>query len=142
MTCLLSGSRSANKSWNASTKDEDELHIAEGELYVVVDHRMKFGDELKRAREVLGALPDVGHSEAGKAVAKQIKALQSADVERVCKAHKVVPTKVRNHLNNKTVHQLLYRYVNLRLIKRIQDEKDQIVSNRVDLDAAGKDSLR
>jgi hypothetical protein len=33
------------------------------------------------------------------------------------KAHKVLHMKVRNRLNNKTVHQL-YCYVNLRLIRR------------------------
>jgi hypothetical protein len=151
-------------------KDENELQNAEGELYDVVEHRVKFGDELKRAREALDALPDVGHSQVGKAAAKQIKALnhsphkkwrlifkkempllyeiarrllvmstQSADVERVCKAHKVVHTKVRNRLNNKTVHQLLYCYVNLRLIKKIQDEKDQIASTRVDPDGCWED---
>jgi hypothetical protein len=60
---------------------------------------------------------------------------QSADVERVCKAHKVVHTKVRNKLKNETVHQLLYCYVNLRLIKKIQDEKEQIAaSTRIDPD--------
>jgi hypothetical protein len=48
---------------------------------------------------------------------------QSADVERVCKAHKVVHTKVRNRLNNKTVHELLYCYVNLRLMKKIQEDE-------------------
>jgi hypothetical protein len=68
-----------------------------------------------------------------------VMSTQSADVERVCKAHKVVHTKVRNRLNNKTVHQLLYCYVNLRLIKKIQDEKDQIASTRVDPDDGWED---
>jgi hypothetical protein len=57
---------------------------------------------------------------------------QSADVERVCKAHKVVHTKVRNRLGNRTVHLLLYCYVNLRLVKKLQDKKDKIASTRVD----------
>jgi hypothetical protein len=52
---------------------------------------------------------------------------------------KVVHTKVRNRLNNKTVHQLLYCYVNLRLIKKIQDEKDQIASTRVNTDNGWED---
>jgi hypothetical protein len=60
--------------------------------------------------------------------------LRSAAVERVCKAHKVVHTKVRNRLKNKTVYQLLYCYVNLRLIKKLQEEKGQIASTRVDPD--------
>jgi hypothetical protein len=54
-----------------------------------------------------------------------VMSTESVDVERVCKAHKVVHTKVRNRLNNKTHHELLYCYVNLRLIKKIQDEKDK-----------------
>jgi hypothetical protein len=60
-------------------------------------------------------------------------------VERVCKAHKVLNTKVRNRLNNKPVHQLLYCYVNLRLIRRIEDEKDKRASSRVDTDGRWED---
>jgi hypothetical protein len=41
-----------------------------------------------------------------------------------------VHTKLRNCLNKKTVHQLLYCHVNLRLIKKTQDKKDQIASTR------------
>ena len=44
-------------------------------------------------------------------------AIQSADVERVCKAHKVIHTKSRNLLANKTVQMLLFAYCNLRLLK-------------------------
>ena len=47
-------------------------------------------------------------------------ATQSADVERVCKAHKIVHSKVRNRLVNKNVQMLLYCYVNLRLIKTLE----------------------
>ena len=47
---------------------------------------------------------------------------QSADVERVCKAHKVVHTKVRNRLLNKNVKMLLYCYVNLRLLNRYSNQ--------------------
>jgi hypothetical protein len=150
--------------------EDEELVNAEGELYDVVEHRVKFGDELKRARGALGTLPDAGLSRVGKAAAKQIKSLmhsphkkwrlifkkekpllfeiarrllvmstQSADVERVCKAHKVVHTKVRNRLTNKTVHQLLYCYVNLRLVKKIQDKEEQIASTRVDPDGCWED---
>ena len=43
---------------------------------------------------------------------------QSADVERVCKANKVVHSKVRNRLTDKNVRMLLYCYVNLRLLKK------------------------
>ena len=59
---------------------------------------------------------------------------QSADVKRVCKAHKVVHTKVRNRLNKKPVHQLICCYVNFRLIRKIEDEKDKRASSRVDTD--------
>jgi hypothetical protein len=45
-------------------------------------------------------------------------------LEPVCKAHKVVHTKVRNRLKNKTFHEFYCCYVNLRLIKKIQDEVD------------------
>jgi hypothetical protein len=42
-------------------------------------------------------------------------------------------------LNSKTVHPLLYCYVNLRLIKKIQDKKDQTASPLVDLDGQWED---
>ena len=57
---------------------------------------------------------------------------------RLCKAHKVVHTKVRNRLKNKTVHELLYCYVNLRLIKKIEDEKEKKASP-VDVDSQWED---
>ncbi len=65
---------------------------------------------------------------------------QSADVERVCKARKVVVhTKVLVRLNNKPVHQHLYCYANLRLIRKIKDEKDKRASSRVDMDGRWED---
>ena len=49
--------------------------------------------------------------------------MQSADVERVCKAHKeVIHTKARNRLYTSTVHMLLYTYVNLRLLNKCTEE--------------------
>jgi len=56
------------------------------------------------------------------AVRLSVLAIQSADVERVCKAHKVVHTKARNRLRNKLVHTLLFTYVNLRLINKVKTE--------------------
>ena len=47
-------------------------------------------------------------------------ATQSADVERCCKVHKLVHTKMRNRLKNDNVRKLVYCYVNLRLIKSMQ----------------------
>ena len=56
---------SAAQSWNASAKKTGWRMFGgcqggcQGELYDVVEHTARFGDELKRAREALGALPDV-----------------------------------------------------------------------------------
>ena len=50
-------------------------------------------------------------------------ATQSADVERTCKVHKLVHTKARNRLSNATVTQLVYCYVNLRLVKKMETEE-------------------
>jgi hypothetical protein len=47
-----------------------------------------------------------------------VMSTQSADVERVCKANKVIYTKARKCLKNKTVQMLLYCYTNLRLINK------------------------
>ena len=45
-----------------------------------------------------------------------VLSVQSADVERICKAHKVIQTKARNKLKNLSVQMLLFTYVNLRLL--------------------------
>jgi hypothetical protein len=47
-------------------------------------------------------------------------ATQTGDVERVCKAHKIIHSKVRNRLKNDSVQKLLYCYINLRLIKKLE----------------------
>lgn len=47
---------------------------------------------------------------------------QSANVERVCKAHKAVHSVTQNRLTNKNVHILLYLYVNLRLFNQCDEE--------------------
>jgi DNA anti-recombination protein RmuC len=52
------------------------MQEAEGELEDVVEHSKAFGKELKHARESLDALPDVGHSQVGKAAARQIESLK------------------------------------------------------------------
>jgi hypothetical protein len=56
------------------------------------------------------------------AVKLAVVAVQSADVERVCKAHKVIHTKSRNRLLTTTVHMLLFTYVNLRLLRKCTQE--------------------
>ena len=48
--------------------------------------------------------------------------LQSADVERSCKAHKIIHTKARNRLYTKTVQLLLFSYINLRLMNKCTAE--------------------
>ena len=45
-----------------------------------------------------------------------VMSIQSADVECLCKAHKVIHTTMRNHLKNSTVFKLIYCYVNLHLL--------------------------
>ena len=54
-------------------------------------------------------------------------AVQSADVERVCKAHKIIHTKARNRLLTKTVQMLLYTYCNLRLLDASPELGDFLV---------------
>jgi hypothetical protein len=56
------------------------------------------------------------------AVRLALVAIQSADVERSCKAHKVIHTKARNRLYTKTVQMLLYTYINLRLLNKCTTE--------------------
>ena len=50
-------------------------------------------------------------------------AVQSADVERSCKAHGLIHTQVKNRLKNK-----LYLYVNLRLLKKMEAPPDNFLS--------------
>ena len=52
---------------------------------------------------------------------------QSADVDRVCKAHKLLHTKARNRLANRNVNSLMYCYVNLRLLKKYERQKGMTV---------------
>jgi len=48
-----------------------------------------------------------------------VMSTQSADVERLCKAHKLIHTTMRNRLKNKTVIDLIYCYVNMRLLNKL-----------------------
>ena len=64
-----------------------------------------------------------------------VMATQSADVERVCKVHKLVHTKSRNRLKNKNVRLLLYCYVNLRLLKSLDlEHEDKKLDTEDDLE--------
>jgi hypothetical protein len=70
-----------------------------------------------------------------------VMSTQSADVERVCKANKVIYTKARNCLKNKTVQMLLYCYTNLCLI--IKTSKDNALDSfleQVELDHVEEDN--
>jgi len=61
-----------------------------------------------------------------------VMSTQSADVECLCKAHKVIHTTMRNCLKNSTVFKLIYCYVNLRLLNENEqgctDHDDTMVS--------------
>ena len=61
-----------------------------------------------------------------------VVAIQSADVERVCKAHKVIHTKARNSLKNKTVNMLLFTYVNLRLLNQCTAELGDFLTQAIE----------
>jgi hypothetical protein len=60
-----------------------------------------------------------------------VLAVQSADVERSCKVHKIIHTKSRNRLQNKTVRNLIFDYVNLRLLSRVKNEEEAKASMAV-----------
>lgn len=49
-------------------------------------------------------------------------AIQSANVERVCKSHNLIHTPIRNRLINKTVQMLLFCYINIRLLNRVNGD--------------------
>ena len=51
---------------------------------------------------------------------------QSADVERACKAHKIVHSKIRNRLTNDKVNKLLCCCVNLRLLSRCSTDNGMV----------------
>ena len=53
-----------------------------------------------------------------------VLSVQSADVERMCKAHNVIHTKTRNRLKHARVKKLLYCYINLRLIEKSDAEPE------------------
>ena len=61
-----------------------------------------------------------------------VMSTQSADVECLCKAHKLIHTSMRNWLKNTTVLQLIYCYINLRLLNEQDNHGDQCDSNADD----------
>ena len=84
---------------------------------------------------------------ANLALRLSIVSVQSADVERMCKAHNIIHTKSRNRLQHERVKKLLYCYINLRIIKdersepvdfllSIQDDDDDDAVDEEEVDAA------
>ena len=84
----------------------------------------------------------------------EVLTVQSANVERVCKAHGVIHTKSRNRLKHQSVQMLLFCYVNLRLLKKESskvaqfllgalndDEDDDGENNREQLQDNGLDEM-
>ena len=56
-----------------------------------------------------------------------ILSVQSADVERMCKAHSIIHTKTRNRLQHARVKKLLYCYINLRFIENSNTDPDDFL---------------
>ena len=56
-----------------------------------------------------------------------IVSVQSADVERMYKAHNIIHTKSRNMLQHERVKKLLYCYINLRIAKDERSEADDFL---------------
>ena len=56
-----------------------------------------------------------------------ILSVQSADVERMCKAHSIIHTKTRNRLQHVRVKKLLYCYINLRFIENGNSDPDDFL---------------
>ncbi len=62
-------------------------------------------------------------------------ATQSADVERACKVHKLVHTRARNRMKHKLVTDLVFCYVNLRLMKKVRSNfNEKTVDAKDDLE--------
>ena len=53
-----------------------------------------------------------------------ILSVQSADVERMCKAHSIIHTKTCNRLQHVRVNKLLYCYINLHFIEKCNSDPD------------------
>ena len=56
---------------------------------------------------------------ASLAIRLSIVSVQSADVERMCKAHSIIHTKNRNRLQHERVKKLLYCYIDMRITNLI-----------------------
>ena len=56
-----------------------------------------------------------------------ILSVQSADVERMCRAHIIIHTKTCNRLQHVRVKKLLYCYINLRFIEKSNSDPDDFL---------------
>ena len=56
-----------------------------------------------------------------------ILSVQSADVERMCKAHSIIHTKSHNRLQHVQVKKLLYCYINLSFIEKSNSDPDDFL---------------
>jgi hypothetical protein len=159
-----------------------ELENAVLEIYDLVLHKGRWGDEIESRKLTIKPPDDMTYSSeiakvmwqqdqmipvlsvwevigskqfnlcADLAIRLSVLAVQSANVERVCKAHGVIHTKTRNRLVNKSVQMLLFCYVNLRLLRKetsmvakfllsaIHDELDEEVLDEGGLDAVEVES--
>jgi hypothetical protein len=139
-----------------------ELENAMQEVYELVLLKGHWGDEIKMRRETIKPPEDMEFSShidkviwqqnqmisvlsvwelfganqftlcANLAIRLSVLAVQSANVERVCKAHGVIHTKTRNRLVNKSVQRLLFCYVNLRLLRKETSPVAQFLLSAID----------
>ena len=89
---------------------------------------------------------------ASLAIRLSIVSVQSADVERMCKAHNIIHTKNRNRLQHERVKKLLYCYINMRItdgdisdpydfLITVQDDDDDDDCDNMAVDESGEDEV-
>ena len=135
---------------------DDQLLMMEEEVNCMVMRRGKWGDLIKKFQRSLPEPPVILTSYVEKenfrqnsmrpvrsfwettgkfelplcadlALRLSIVSVQSADVERMCKAHNIIHTKSRNRLQHERVKKLLYCYINLRITKDERSEADDFL---------------
>ena len=135
--------------------DDQQLKMEEEVNYMVM-RRGKWGDLIKKFQRSLPEPPVILTSYVEKEIFRQnsmrpvrsfwettgkfelplcadlalrlsIVSVQSADVERMCKAHNIIHTKSRNRLQHERVKKLLYCYINLRITKDERSEADDFL---------------
>ena len=61
------------------------------------------------------------------AIRLSLMSVQSADVERICKANKIIHTKTRNRLVHDRTQKLLYCYINTRLLRKSSNRESEFL---------------